>query len=164
MARLVRRLRRVAQGGCAILLLAAPLAHAGTLAVGQALPAMTLFDQHERPVPLDANTRLVLFAADKAAGDLMQGVLAGLPAGALGQHAAVYVADISGMPAMVTRLFALPALREQAYPVALGRLPGDTAALPRKKGAVTVMRFDRGALRSVDYLSEPGALGALLKP
>lgn len=143
----------------ALLALIAPLAAtAATLEAGAPLPPLALEDQHGKAVIVGAGTRLVIFAADKAASDLINEVLAAQPDGVLTRLGAVYLADISGMPALVTRMFALPALRAMPFAVGLGRDAAQLADLPRRKGAATLLRIDAGRIAGVDYATSPERL------
>jgi hypothetical protein len=132
-------------------LLCLPLAAwAAPLASGAALPALQLRDQHDRPVTASASTRWLLFANEKAASDMASAVFAAEPAGVLDRLHLVYVADISGMPSLVTRMFALPKLRELPFPIGLVREPEQVAQvsrvaeLPRQPGGVTLLRLSDG--------------------
>lgn len=149
-------LSRVAGGLLALVLSLA--AGAAPILPGGVLPALALEDQHGRMVSTSASTRLVLFAADKAASDLINEVLAARPAGVLDGLGAVYFADISAMPALVTRMFALPALREMPFAVGLGREASQLADLPRQKGAATVVRLVDGKVASIEYARNVGQL------
>jgi hypothetical protein len=62
------------------------------------------------------------------------------------------------MPALVTRMFALPALREMPFAVGLGREAGQLADLPRQKGAATVVRLVDGKVASIEYARNVGQL------
>ena len=77
-------LSRVAGGLLALVLSLA--ADAAPILPGAVFPALALEDQHGRTVSTSANTRLVLFAADKAASDLINEVLAARPAGHKESH------------------------------------------------------------------------------
>lgn len=139
-----------------------PLA-AAPLEPGSPWPALTLPDQHDRPVSVGPPARLVLFAADKAASDRAVAVLVARGAQALSALQAVYVADISAMPALVTRMFALPRLRELTFPVALARDAALVSDLPRQPGSVTVFTLREGRVAAVRQAATTEALEALLK-
>ena len=132
---------------------------------GQALPELTLKDQHDQAWKVSADTKLVLFAAGRKASNLVQTVLADQPAGFLATRQAVYLADLSRMPGFVTRTFALPALREM--PFVLGVVL-DEALLknwPRQDGAVTLIALrERGEPRQhrspTAHSPGPGAVTA----
>ncbi|MBK1615530.1 hypothetical protein CKO44_18880 [Rubrivivax gelatinosus] len=127
---------------------------------GAALPPLQLSDQNERPWRVEPGTRFLLFAADKAAGDLLQETLGADGAGWLAEHRALYLADLHKMPALVTRLFALPALRALPYAVGLVR-DESVAAWPQRKGQVTVIELADGAVVAVSYAADADALRRL---
>jgi len=63
----------------------------------------------------------VVFASGKTVSDMVSTVLAAEPAGVVDRLRLVYVADISGMPALVEGMFALPKRRQLPVPIALVR-------------------------------------------
>lgn len=104
----------------AILVLAVPfLAHAYEL--GERVKPWTLNDQFEHAFTLNAQTQLILVARNMDQADLVKQALADKPKGYLEQRNAVFVADITRMPKMVSKLFALPAMRKYNYRVMLDR-------------------------------------------
>jgi hypothetical protein len=164
---------RICLTACAALALAIFLGsgHAGgpdtsdrRIGVGEMLPELALTDQHDRAARLDAGTRLLLFAPDRASSELAHEVLTPLGGDALAQAGIRYVADISAMPAVVTRMFALPKMRDYSYPVLLGRDPEDTAALPRRPGEVTLIRVETGEITDLGYVAQAEVLTARLEP
>ena len=137
-------------------------AQAAALAPGDTLRALTLEDQHGRAVTLPGTARWLLFASDKAAADLAQAWLTPQGSAVLERRQALYVADISAMPAVITRLVALPKLRELPYSIALVRDADLAADLPRRRGTLTVLRLDRGRVEAVHHAGDAAALQALL--
>jgi hypothetical protein len=134
------------------------------LEVGQQLPALQLSDQHERPGPVGGDIRLVLFAPDREGGEVAHEVLETIGAETLARSGIVYIADISAMPGLVTRMFALPKMRDYSYPLLLGREPADTAMMPRRAGALTLIGLDAGSITAVSYAATADALRAALRP
>lgn len=129
-------------------------AHAAVLQPGEALPPINLRDQHEKPLAIGRDTKLVFFAAEMDGSRLMTKALAVLPPATLKEKNAVYIADISGMPGLVSIMFALPKMQREAYTVALIRDAKEGASLPRKPGAVTVLRIDGGKVSAVDFAQD----------
>lgn len=135
------------------------------LAAGSDLPALSLNDQHDKPVPVGPATRWVVFTAEKPVSDMVSAVLAAEPAGVADRLRLVYVADISGMPALVTRVFALPKLRELPFPIALVRESAQVAQvadIPRTAGSATVLRLEGGRVTQVAAARQAAELRALL--
>jgi hypothetical protein len=156
----------------AIALAALPLARAAhpgeeppaPLSVGDRLPAFQLDDQHGRPGQVDASVRLLLFAADMDAGGLVDDALEGdASLRDLAARGAVFVSDIHRMPALVTRLFALPSMRRRPYRMLLDREPGPTLRIPRREGQVTLLALESLTIRRVDYADTPKAVAEALR-
>jgi hypothetical protein len=111
-------------------------------AVGERVEGFSLEDQHGVLRAVDADTRLVLFSRDMEGGDVLKEALADAPDGFLEARGAAYVADISRMPGLVTRLFALPSMRRRPYPMLLDREGEVTARLPGADGRATLIFLD----------------------
>jgi hypothetical protein len=138
---------------------------AAPLEPGSPTPVITLDDQHGKPVRVDAGTRRVLFSAERAVNDMVSKVLLAQPAGVLERQETVYLADISGMPAVITRLFALPKMRDLPFSIGLAREPAQVALvadLPRQPGAATVLRFADGKLVDIHLARNESQLRAAL--
>ena len=139
---------------------------AAPLAAGSALPKLALKDQHDKPVAIPADTRWVLFSAEKSVSDMVGSVLSAEPAGVMGRAQLVYVVDMSAMPAMMTRMFALPKLRELPYSIALVREAAEVAQvadLPRQPGAATLLRLDNGRIAQVTAVGSAAELRTALQ-
>lgn len=130
---------------------AAALTAAQLLGPGDLLPQIALEDQHGNQAMPAPDTRLLLFAPDKAASDLLNTHLAGQTDSYLNDRQAVFLADISDMPGLVTRLFALPAMREYPYPVLLTREEGKLDFIPRRAGEITMIRLHQGRVTDIQY-------------
>lgn len=154
---------RIAMRSTLLLVALGAAARAVTLAPGLALPPLTLTDQHDVPATIGADTRVILFTRDMDAGDVAKEALAE-HAALLGAAAAVYVADISRMPSLVAKLFALPAMRRRPYRMLLDRDGTATADFPSRAGEVTVMRLSDGRIDRVEYVASADALRAALAP
>ena len=136
------------------------LAHA--LESGDRLAPWTLLDQHERPYTLTPDTRVLLVARDMQGAKLVKAALAEQPAGYLEARGAVFVADIERMPAVISTLFAIPAMRGYSYRVMLdrqGRVAGRYAV---PEASVRLMRLDHGTLVAQEtYVDAEGLKRAL---
>lgn len=147
----------------ALALVALPLwAGAAPLVPGSPAPLMALEDQHGKPLAIGAATQIIVFAADKKASDFISQVLAAQKPAVLDRLQAVYVADISAMPGVVTRLFALPKLRKLPFAMGLVREASAAADLPRQAGAATVLRLQGGKVSTVEYAKNADQLRIML--
>lgn len=121
-----------------------------------------LQDQHERPVVLGIERRILLFAFERGAGDMAQQVLREQSPNFLAATDWALVMDVSRMPSMITRLVALPALREQPFPIGVVQDGALLADVPRQPGAVTVLLLKRGQITATHYSVDANTLRNLL--
>lgn len=128
------------------------------LGTGDALPEFEFTDQHDETHSLPGETRILLFAPDRESGELVTEALAGQHADALAEREIRYVADISGMPGIITQLFALPKLRERPYPILLGEEAAQTSELPRRAEHVSLIRLADGTITDIRYLASAADL------
>lgn len=133
-----------------------------SIRAGMALPRLALTDQHGKPGGVDETTRIVLFASDRESGKLAHAALEPMGGAALAAAGAVYIADISPMPNIITRTLALPKMRKYSYTVLLGREAADTAALPRRPDQVTLLRASAGTITAVEFIGSSDALSRAL--
>lgn len=142
-----------------------PAAAAAPWAVGDRIEPFELPDAHGEPGRVDESVRLLLFAADMDAGGLVNEALEGDPSlRDLAARGAVFVSDIHRMPAIVTRLFALPSMRRRPYRMLLDREEaGPTVRIPREEGRVTRIELDALAIRSISFLDSADAVARALR-
>jgi hypothetical protein len=146
-----------------VLALAGPLcALAGPIEPGRPLPALRLKNQHDQDWQVPADTRLVVFAAGRKASNLALAVLGAQHKGFLESRQAVYLADMSRMPGLITRTFALPALREQPFEVGVSLDETLLAGWPRQDDAVTLIGLEVGRVTHFQYVSNETQLRTAL--
>lgn len=142
--------------------IATAAAAAETVTVGASLEPRRFEDQHGQPHELDASVRLVIFHRDMDGGALAKQALADVSEDALAERGVAYVADISGMPRLVSRIFALPAMRRRTYPMWLDRDGTKTADLPSRPGRVTVVRLELLRVLELSFVESAAGLRAAL--
>jgi hypothetical protein len=145
-----------------ILLLVATAGHAEPLRLGMAMPEIRLMDQHDVAVTIGAEVRFIVVTRDMDSGDLVKEALAENGGATLESARAVYVSDISRMPGVITKLFALPAMRKRGYRILLDRDGKATADIPNEEGKITVLELAGGAIARIHYVSTVEGLRALL--
>ena len=139
------------------------LALVAPLAVGDALPQLQFENQHGKmeafPGP---DTRVVLFAIEKAPSDEVNTYLTNLGVEAKRKDGIVFLADISGMPGFVTQTFALPKMRKRPYSILLANKAEQAAFMPHEKDAVTVLRVNQGKITHIAYARDAAAIQTAL--
>lgn len=114
--------------------------------VGERLAPWTLLDQYDQPYSLDASPQILLVARTMDGAKLVKAALQDKPKGFLEARHTVFIADIQRMPALVSKLFAIPAMRDYNYRVMLDR---DSRVVPRYPGSeekVLWLQLDNGRL------------------
>lgn len=144
------------------LLLCSTLLAAATLQVGSPLPTLSLKDQHEAAQTIRADTRYLIFVAERAPSAQVETALAGQTAQTLAAAKVRYVADISAMPGLITSLIALPKMQQRPYPILLARNADETAMLPREPGKVTLIESELGRVRSLRFIPDAATLRTAL--
>lgn len=135
-------------------MLVADAAFAQPYDVGDAIAPFTLEDQHGRSLAVDASVKVILFSREMKGGDVLKQGLAGVEPGYLEGKGAVYVADISRMPGLIARMFAIPAMRDRPYSMLLDRDGETTARLPGAEGQATLIFLDRLTVQRIVHVAD----------
>ncbi len=95
--------------------------NAAPLAVDSVVDNLKIKDQNEVEKVIDTNVKTILFASDKSTSDMLRDYLLPLSEkeNILEKNSAVYVADISGMPSLISKFIALPKMKKYPFSVLL---------------------------------------------
>lgn len=99
-------------------------------------------DQHGAPLSLSVSTQWLIFAHDKQGGEWVKQALIELGIADLEARGGLYVADISGMPALIIKWFALPKAQSFPFRIAFDTSGELTADWPREDSTVSLMRLN----------------------
>lgn len=130
---------------------------------GERIAPFTLLDQHDQPYTFDDRAQVLLVARSMTGSGLVKEALRDQPASFIDGTRVVYIADISGMPAAITRLFAVPALRKYGYPVLLDRASRVAPRFPGEADRVLWVMLDHGRFVGQREFSDAIALRDALK-
>lgn len=145
----------------ALLLACLPLV-ANAVVVGDQLAPWTLQDQHDQSYTLDGDTRILLVARDMDGAKLVKAAIAEQPKGYLEARHAVFVADIQRMPSIISKLFAIPAMRDYSYRVMLDRQGEVASRYPGQEGQVLWLQLDHSRVVAQQQFSDAKALQSAL--
>ena len=87
--------------------------------IGKELQDFTFNDQFDKPTSLSSSTKKVMFAFTKPTGHLIKMFMADKKPDYLTSKDIIFIADISGMPSIIAKMFAIPDMQESKYPVLL---------------------------------------------
>ncbi|MBM4055718.1 MAG: hypothetical protein FJ264_13860 [Planctomycetes bacterium] len=122
---------------------------------GTQIPTLNLSDQYDQKLTLDTMTRLIVFTNNKAGSDIVSDALNGVDKDYLITHKTIYIADISGMPGLVRKLFAFPKMKKQPYSIYLDDGPSFTKDFPSEENKVTLLYLNDLKIQSIEFISLP---------
>ncbi|MBO1925052.1 hypothetical protein [Thiomicrorhabdus sp. 6S3-12] len=129
----------------------------------QSVPATEFQDQFEQPIALNAQTTWVLLSSDKASGKLVKDSLDALGLEDLEAKKGLYIADVSAMPSLITKMFALPKMKKYAFKMAVINDENQLQAWPREAEKVSAIQLNALEITSVEYFDSAEALQAWIK-
>ena len=122
------------------------------LKAGDPTPKITINDQHDKPWSIPADTKLVLFSGSRNANTIVQSILSQKGADYLSSKKTVYFSDLSKMPGLITKTFALPSMRDLPYSVGIILNSEDSKGWPREEDAVTAILLSQGKIAKIEYI------------
>lgn len=150
-------------GLAAFAVFAAPLQ---TVSASPTLPKHQFENQWENPVDLSADTKWVLLSQSKGGSNIVRDAFEELEVKDPAKNGLIYIADISAMPGFVTKLFALPKMRDYAFPIALIREEGQIAQLKLdsyNKEKVVLLQLDNLTVAATTEFADKAELVKQLK-
>lgn len=141
------------------------LGWAAEVAVPEKLDLSGLVNQYGQSFQTAENMTTVMLVGGMKMKGMVRDTLEELNVDCLRQGRVVYLANISGMPNLISKMVAVPKLRKLDYPVWLD-YSGDTAlTLPAQKGEVTLLSIaSPGQVSAVSFVNSPQALRQKLLP
>src|SRR5574344_829335 len=122
--------------------------NAAPLAVDSVVDNLKIKDQNEVEKVIDTNVKTILFLSDKE--------------NILEKNSAVYVADISGMPSLISKFIALPKMKKYPFSVLL---LDDTNKdnFVKEDGKIIVYSLENGKVVKIDKISTKEELAKFIK-
>lgn len=135
---------------------------ANSLSVGSDVSNISIKDQFEKTNPISAETKTILFASDKDTSDLLKEYLLSKEGDILTANNAIYVADISGMPSLITKFFALPKMKK--YPFSVMLLDDSNKEFfAKEEGKIIVYTLDNLKVTEMKTISTVKELEEIIK-
>lgn len=123
--------------------------------VGDHVAPITLEDQYDKTASIDESTRLVLFTTGMPGGKVARKAIDKETDSFLSDNHAVFLSNISGMPRMVAKMFALPNMRKHPYSIVLDREGKVTEKFPSEDGSTTIIVLDKLEIKSIEFTKDP---------
>ena len=115
------------------------------------LQTFTLPDQFEKIHTVDKSVRTIIVTFEKSTGADMNSFLNEQQPDFLQKHNAVFVANISKMPSLITKLFAMPKMKKYKHTILIINDEENHQFL-YQKDKITVYTLDKGVVTSIDYV------------
>ncbi len=128
---------------------------AGGVTVGKKLNSYTLQDQFEKQHSLNDKVKKVIFVFTKATGHLMRVYLVDKDVNYLSSRNIDFIADISGMPSLIAKMFAIPDFKESVYPILLIRKKENAVSFrnEEQKNAIMIISLDNQKIVNVKFVT-----------
>jgi len=143
-----------------VLLFVATFANA--LNIGDAIPTFEIKDQFEKKHKIANDAKTILVAADKGTSEVLRDYFLAKDAKFLTTNKAYYVADISGMPSLIAKFFALPKMKKYPFSVLLVD-EEQTKSFTKKEGNITVYTVNNGKISDIKYVKDTAGLDSVFK-
>ena len=137
-------------------------AFANSLTVGTDIPTLTVKDQFEKEHIIDANIKTIIFSATKTEGTTIKEFLLTKDKDYLTTNNTVYIADITGMPSLVTKFIAMPKMKDYPFSVLLIDEANKTL-FPVKEDMISIISLENGKVTDIKYVKTAAELGQILK-
>jgi len=119
--------------------------------VNSNIGSFELADQFEKKHTVNSDVKTIIFSSEKDTSSALNEFLAAKEKGFLEKNNALFIADISGMPSVISYLFALPKMKKYNYNVLLIEKEGETRFLKQEE-KLTVYRLEDGVITNVEYI------------
>jgi len=107
-------------------------------------------DQFDKKHTVNADVKTIIVSFEKDTSANLNEFLANQEAGFLEANNAVFIADISGMPTIITKIFAMPKMKKYNYNILLITEEDDKRFL-HKEEKLTVYKLENGVITTVEY-------------
>ena len=118
--------------------------------VNDTIKTFSLPDQFDKKHTINQEIRTIIISFEKSTGKTVSEFLASKEPDFLQKHQAVFIADISEMPAFVTKYFALPKMRKYKHKILLIYKENDGRFI-QKDELSTVYTLDKGVVKTIGY-------------
>ncbi len=119
---------------------------------GQPFPELTLNDQFDNPHTVTRQDKLILISFDRDVSNTVNAFLSKQPGAFLDDHHARYISDISAMPGIITRLFALPKMKDYNYQMMLATEDEFKTRFDHQEGKLTLYHLKDGTIESIEFI------------
>jgi len=130
---------------------AKPTTTIAPLKEGSLLPSISVNNQHGKLVKIKTDVKTIFFSAEKAPSQVINLFLKKNPEFLVKQNAYL-VANISGMPFLISKFVAIPKMKKYPYDVLLVKQKGLFSFMPHKEGQLSILKISNGKITSISFV------------
>ncbi|TLP39183.1 hypothetical protein [Arcobacter arenosus] len=121
--------------------------------IGDKIETFSILNQHDKKVTIDDSIEKIIVSFEKDTGANINEYLSKKYPLFLKNNKAVFIANISGMPSIITKLFALPKMRKYDHEILL-IYDEDDKRFISKEGKSTLYTLKDGIIKSIDFITK----------
>ena len=123
--------------------------------IGKKLAHFELKDQFDKVHNLTNETKKIIFVFTKATGHIMKLYMGDKQPDYLTSRNITFIADISGMPSIIAKMFAIPDMQESKYPILLIKEEDNALRFrnEEQKDTVMIITLDNKIVKSVKFIT-----------
>jgi len=146
-----------------LILLSTVIIWANEYQIGQSIKPVILNDQFGTAHKIDKMPRTIIMTFEKEPSDILNKYLSKQSEGYLEKNNGVFIADISGMPAFVSKTFALPKMKKYKYKVLLITDENEGAKYPYQEGQITIIKTENDRIKSISFTDKLSQLNKMIE-
>ena len=143
-----------------VLLFVATFANA--LSIGDATPTFEIKDQFEKMHKISADTKTILVAESRGTSVIVREYLLSKDTNFLETNKTQYIADISGMPSLISKFIALPKMKKYPFSILLVD-EEQSKSFDTQDDKITVYTVTDGKVSDVKYIETTEELKAIFE-
>ena len=127
--------------------------YANSFEINQNIGSFSLPNQFDEKQTIDNSIEMIIVSFEKGTGADINQFLSTKDKDFLKNHHAAFIANISGMPSIITKMFALPKMRDYKHSVLLIYDEEDNRFVS-KEDKSTLYRLENGVIKSISYITK----------
>jgi len=128
-------------------------AYSQEFVIDNAIPKFSLANQFDEKRTIDSSIETIVVSFEKDTGKEVNQFLEEKKPLFLKNHHAIFIANISGMPMIITKMFALPKMKNYKHEILLIYDEKDDR-FRAKDGKSTLYRLENGVIKSIEFISK----------
>ncbi|AXH13606.1 hypothetical protein [Halarcobacter bivalviorum] len=123
------------------------------LSINDKINNFSLANQFDEKKTIDSKVNTIIVSFEKDTGKEVNEFLEQKTSGFLREHHAVFIANISGMPMIITKMFALPKMKNYKHEILLIYDENDDR-FKAQDGMSTLYRLENGVIKSIEFITK----------